>query len=77
MLLYSIIEESTLLYSITEGSIQLFSITGESILLYSITEGAIQLLKGVFAKNERGYRLNAIKKRFSSPLILLLSVASI
>ena len=34
-------------------------------------------LKGVFAKNERGYRLNAIKKRFWSPLILLLSVASI
>ena len=24
----------------------------------------IILLKGVFAKNERGYRLNAIKKRF-------------
>ena len=24
----------------------------------------ILLLKGVFAKNERGYRLNAIKKRF-------------
>ena len=24
----------------------------------------IVLLKGVFAKNERGYRLNAIKKRF-------------
>ena len=23
-----------------------------------------QNLKGVFAKNERGYRLNAIKKRF-------------
>ena len=23
-----------------------------------------KLLKGVFAKNERGYRLNAIKKRF-------------
>ena len=22
------------------------------------------LLKGVFAKNERGYRINAIKKRF-------------
>ena len=36
-----------------------------------------QLLKGVFAKNERGYRLNAIKKRFWSLLILLLSVASI
>ena len=34
-------------------------------------------LKGVFAKNERGYRLNAIKKRFWSILILLLSVASI
>ena len=24
----------------------------------------VQSLKGVFAKNERGYRLNAIKKRF-------------
>ena len=35
------------------------------------------LLKGVFAKNERGYRLNAIKKRFWSLLILLISVASI
>ena len=34
-------------------------------------------LKGVFAKNERGYRLNAIKKRLLSLLILLLSVASI
>ena len=32
--------------------------------------------KGVFAKNERGYRLNAIKKRFLSLLILILSVAS-
>ena len=32
-------------------------------------------LKGVFAKNERGYRLNAIKKRLWSLLILLLSVA--
>ena len=31
------------------------------------------MLKGVFAKNERGYRLNVIKKL----LILLLSVASI
>ena len=35
------------------------------------------VLKGVFAKNERGYRLNAIKKRFLSLLILLLYVASI
>ena len=34
-------------------------------------------LKGVFAKNESGYRLNAIKRRFWSLLILLLSVASI
>ena len=34
-------------------------------------------LKGVFAKNERGYRLNVIKKRFWSLLILLLSVAFI
>ena len=34
-------------------------------------------LKGVFVKNERGYRLNAIKKRFWSLLILLLAVASI
>ena len=34
-------------------------------------------LKGVFAKNKRGYRLNAIRKRFWSPLILLLSGASI
>ena len=34
-------------------------------------------LKGVFAKNERGYRLIAIRKRFYSLLILLLSVASI
>ena len=34
-------------------------------------------LKGVFAKNERGYWLNAIKKRFWSLLILLLSFAFI
>ena len=34
-------------------------------------------LKGVFAKNERGYRFNAIKKRFWSLQILLLSVASV
>ena len=34
-------------------------------------------LKGVFAKNERGYRLNAIKKRFWSLLILLVSVSSV
>ena len=34
-------------------------------------------LKGVFAKNESGYRRNAKNKRFQSQLILLLSVASI
>ena len=34
-------------------------------------------IKGSDHKNERGYRLNAIKKRFLSLLILLLSVASI
>ena len=34
-------------------------------------------LKGVFAKNERGYRHTAKNKRFWSLLILLLSVASI
>ena len=34
-------------------------------------------LKGVFGKNERGYRLTAKNKRFLSLLILLLSVASI
>ena len=39
--------------------------------------GGIINLRGVFAKNERGYRLKAIKKRFWSLLILLLSVASI
>ena len=36
-----------------------------------------RLLKGVFAKKERGYRLNAKNNRFWSLLILLLSVASI
>ena len=41
------------------------------------TQSVVASLKGVFAKNERGYMLNAIKKRFWSLLILLLSVASI
>ena len=36
-----------------------------------------KVLKGVLAKNERGYRRNAKNKRFRSLLILLLSVASI
>ena len=36
----------------------------------------ILLLKEVFAKNESGYRLNAVKKSFWSLLILLLSVVS-
>ena len=30
----------------------------------STTSIYLQYLKGVFAKNEKGYRLNAIKKRF-------------
>ena len=47
-----------------------YTVVGEQKLLDTF-------LKGVFAKNERGYRLNAIKKRFLSLLILLLSVASI
>ena len=46
------------------------------IFIYSFTDFSTAL-KGVFAKNERGYRLNAIKKRFWSLLILLLAVASI
>ena len=33
-------------------------------LFYAIHNKVMLLLKGVFAKNERGYRLNAIKKRF-------------
>ena len=42
------------------------------------TKGTVRkTLKGVFAKNERGYRRNAKNKRFRSLLILLLSVASI
>ena len=35
------------------------------------------ILKGVFAKNERGYRLTAKNNRLWSLLILLLVVASI
>ena len=46
------------------------------LLFYKDPE-IIMSLKGVFAKNERGYRLNAIKKRFWSLLIFLLYVASI
>ena len=42
-----------------------------------VGEGGAAWLKGLFAKNERGDRLSAIKKRFWSLLILLLSVASI
>ena len=54
----------------------------EDIWLSEIEKSEINVdlyyaLKGVFTKNERGYRLNAIKKRFWSLLILLLSVASI
>ena len=38
--------------------------TGFSSLATPSTLASISLLKGVFAKNERGYRLNAIKRRF-------------
>ena len=48
-----------------------------SSLLIFLLEVFILMLKGVFAKNERGYRLTAKNKRFWSLLILLLSVASI
>ena len=47
------------------------------IYLYTGLTTKDKTLKGVFTKNERGYRLNAIKKRFLSLVILLLSVASI
>ena len=33
-------------------------------MLFSETKNVNFILKGVFAKNKRGYRLNAIKKRF-------------
>ena len=36
----------------------------EECALCSASSSDLDLLKGVFAKNERGYRLNAIKKRF-------------
>ena len=49
----------------------LFFVTGNSL------HGISKRLKGVFANNERGYRLNAIKKRFWSLIILLLYVTSV
>ena len=47
------------------------------VFIFYRTNPNFIILKGVFAKNERGNRLNAGKKRFWSVLILLLSVASI
>ena len=48
-----------------------FKFSNEVTIIIKYTVNIV--LKGVFAKNERGYRLNAIKKRFWSPLIGLLS----
>ena len=56
---------------------QLHPVGTNSLVKSSHIGHRVQALKGVFAKNERGYRLNAIKKRFWSLLFLLLSVASI
>ena len=45
--------------------------------LFNLKNTCFELvLKGVYAKNKRGYRLTAKNKRFWSLLILLLSVAS-
>ena len=41
----------------------LFLVNGIPLLI-NLMQLALCELKGVFAKNERGYRLNAIKKRF-------------
>ena len=46
--------------SSTEGKTEKSEKQAIYFLLFSI----FFYLKGVFAKNERGYRLNAIKKRF-------------
>ena len=52
-------------------------VIGIKSVFKDITIKTLNFLKGVFAKNERGYRRNAKNKRFRSLLILLLSVASI
>ena len=44
---------------------------------YRFTQIITPALKGVFAKNERGYTLTAKNKRFLSLLILLLSILPI
>ena len=50
---------------------------GCTMHIHTVESSCNCFLKGVFAKNERGYRLNAIKKRVWSLINLLLSVASI
>ena len=52
-------------------------VIGIKSVFKDITIKTLNFLKGVFAKNERGYRRNAKNKRFRSLLILLLSVAFI
>ena len=47
--------------SLNDRSVKSFSKKNKTNL---IKGGHAPPLKGVFAKNERGYRLNAIKKRF-------------
>ena len=49
----------------------------ETYMIWYMQQWEKPILLYLFAKNERGYRLNAIKKRFWSLLILLLSGASI
>ena len=49
------------------ASRNLFGVPQGSIfvpLIFDYLKDLQTFLKGVFAKNERGYRLNAIKKRF-------------
>ena len=52
-------------------------VIGIKSVFKDITIKTLNFSKGVFAKNERGYRRNAKNKRFRSLLILLLSVASV
>ena len=64
-------------YFLIFWSLQSFTYIFSFSSKYPLKRTVNLILKGVFAKNERRYRLNAIKKRFWSLLILLLSVGSI
>ena len=48
----------------TREAVSLHSPTTSKYTLLHETLKYLIILKGVFAKNERGYRLNAMKKRF-------------